>query len=178
MPRLAAVALVACVALADGFSLAADLSSIKVAIFGGGSFGTAMAAVLGRKGVEAVLIVRRDEVVSSINERHKNPYYQSDLLLPPSVRATRDAAEAFADADFIFHAVPVQASRGALQQAAPLIAPHTPVISLAKGIETSSLCLMSDLLPQCLGTERQYAFLSGPSFAAEIVSPQPPFVCV
>ena len=44
-----------------------------------------------------------------------------------------------------------------------------PVVSLSKGIETSTLCLMSDLIPQCLGDEQPLAFVSGPSFASEIV---------
>ena len=71
----------------DGDRLATD---IKVAVFGGGSFGTAMACVLGRKGVPCTLVVRKADVVEQINENHVNPYYQSDLLLPSAVRATLD----------------------------------------------------------------------------------------
>ena len=63
-------------------------SEIRVAVYGGGSFGTAMACVLGRKGISATLVVRRPEVVEQINTKHINPYYQSDLKLPESVRAT------------------------------------------------------------------------------------------
>lgn len=64
-------------------------SEIKVAVYGGGSFGTAMACVLGRKGVQATLVVRRPDVVDQININHRNPYYQSDLLLPRQVRGRR-----------------------------------------------------------------------------------------
>ncbi len=52
---------------------------------------------------------------------------------------------------------------------AHLVPPTTPIVSLAKGIETSSLSLMSEVIPQCLGSGRPTAFLSGPSFAKEIV---------
>ncbi len=45
-----------------------------------------------------------------INEKRINPTYQTGLLLPMTVNATVDAAEGFADADFVFHAVPVQAA--------------------------------------------------------------------
>lgn len=144
-------------------------SQISVAVYGGGSFGTAMACVLGRKGVRATLVVRRPEVVEQINTKHINPYYQSDLLLPQTVNATLDPVQAFAEADFIFHAVPVQYSRVALQKVAHLIRPDVPVVSLAKGIETTSLCVMSELIPQCLGEDQPVAFVSGPSFAKEIV---------
>jgi predicted dinucleotide-binding enzyme len=183
-------------------------SEIAVAVYGGGSFGTAMACVLARKGIRATLVVRRPDVVEAINTHHVNPYYQSDLKLPgerpppppppppararasrrlwpfrvtPSahrrglaradlVTATLDAEVAFRDADYIFHAVPVQASRAALESVRHLIRPDVPVVSLAKGIETSTLCVMSELLPQVLGPEQKLAFLSGPSFAAEIVN--------
>jgi glycerol-3-phosphate dehydrogenase (NAD+) len=144
-------------------------STLKVAVYGGGSFGTAMACVLGRKGIQATLVVRKEDVVEAINTEHRNPYYQSDLLLPSQVRATTDAAEAFRTADFIVHAVPLQATRKALEAVKPLIRPDVPILSLTKGIETSSLALMSDILPDVLGPQQPVAYLSGPSFAAEIV---------
>mmetsp|Transcript_30651 Transcript_30651/g.74566 ORF Transcript_30651/g.74566 Transcript_30651/m.74566 type:complete len:428 (+) Transcript_30651:89-1372(+) len=144
-------------------------ANIKVAIYGGGNFGTAMACVLGRKGVQAALVVRKAAVCEQINEHHINPYYQSDLLLPKTVTATLDPQTAFADADFIFHAIPVQYSRESLLKVAHLIPPDVPVISLSKGIETSSLMMMSELLPEVLGHDRPFAYISGPSFAAEIV---------
>ena len=140
----------------DGGRLASEL---KVAVYGGGSFGTAMACVLGRKGIATTLVVRRPEVVAQINENHTNPYYQSDLLLPSAVRATTDAKEAFDDADFIIHAVPMQYSRGALEKVSHFIRPEVPVVSLSKGIETSTLCFMSDLLPQCLDDDQPLAYV-------------------
>jgi len=45
-----------------------------------------------------------------------------------------------------------------------------PVVSLSKGIETSTLCLMCDVLAECLGEERPIAVLSGPAFAGEIAA--------
>ena len=125
--------------MSSGMRPAADIS---VAVYGGGSFGTAMACVLGRKGVKTTLIVRKPEVVDAINTKHVNPYYQSDLKLPESVVATLDPGPAFAEADFIFHAVPMQFSRAALEKVADLVPPNVPVVSLSKGIETSTLCLM------------------------------------
>jgi len=157
--------------LADFISLGGkdkNVSAIQVAVLGGGSFGTAMACVLGRKGVLVNIIVRREDVARRINSERVNPYYQSDLKLPDTVFATTDAASAFAEADFIFHAVPVQFSRETLMKVAHLMPAETPVISLSKGIETNTLCLMSDVLQECLGEDRPFAFLSGPAFAGEI----------
>ncbi|EOD08321.1 hypothetical protein EMIHUDRAFT_53015, partial [Emiliania huxleyi CCMP1516] len=145
-----------------------------VAVLGGGSFGTAMSHVLGRKGVNVTLVVRQETVAASINENGTNTAHhpgggasRSPHFLP-QVRATTDAAAAFADAHFIFHAVPVQFTRDALAKVSHLIPPGVPVISLSKGIETSSLMLMAEVLEDCLGSERPLAFLSGPAFASEI----------
>jgi glycerol-3-phosphate dehydrogenase len=46
--------------------------------------------------------------------------------------------------------------------------PGAPILSVSKGIETSTLCLMTDILKETCGGDRSYAFLSGPSFAREI----------
>ena len=126
-----------------------DPTSLKVAVLGGGSFGTAMACALGRKGVQVQLIVRKPAVVEEINANRTNPYYQKGLLLPDTVSATLDPTEAFDGCDFIFHAVPVQFSRATLEKVGPLMPAGVPVISLSKGFETSTLCLMSDVLTEC-----------------------------
>mmetsp|Transcript_159164 Transcript_159164/g.305344 ORF Transcript_159164/g.305344 Transcript_159164/m.305344 type:complete len:354 (+) Transcript_159164:3-1064(+) len=144
-------------------------SEINVAVYGGGSFGTAMACVLARKGIPVKLVVRRPEVVEQINTKHVNPYYQSDLKLPTLLTATLNTEDAFSTADFIFHAVPMQFSRKALEKVKDLIREDVPIVSLSKGIETSTLCFMSDLIPDVLGPDQPVAFVSGPSFAAEIL---------
>ena len=122
-----------------------NASQINVAVLGGGSFGTAMSHVLGRKGVNVTMIVRKPEVAASINANGTNTQHQSHVKLPATVKATVDAASALSDADFIFHAVPVQFTREALSKVAHLMPPGVPVISLSKGIETSTLMLMAEV---------------------------------
>jgi glycerol-3-phosphate dehydrogenase (NAD+) len=92
----------------------------------------------------------------------------SDVCLPRTVRATTDGRSALGDATYIIHAVPVQYTREYLQSVREYIPPAVPILSASKGIETSSLGFMADILKECLGEDRSYAFLSGPSFAREI----------
>jgi glycerol-3-phosphate dehydrogenase (NAD+) len=92
----------------------------------------------------------------------------SDFILPAKIRATADPAACLPDATYIIHAVPVQYSRTFLNSIKEYIPPNTPILSGSKGIETTSLGFMADILKECLGEERSYAFLSGPSFAREI----------
>lgn len=138
-------------------------------VIGGGSFGIAIAFVLAKKGVPTTLLVRDEAVANCINSLHKHPSYLSDLPLPPSITATTEPREALSAATHIVHAVPVQFTREYLKKIKKYIKPDTPLLSVSKGIETKSGKLMTDLLEELLGTERTYAFLSGPSFAREIV---------
>ena len=141
---------------------------VRVAVMGGGNFGIALASVLGRKGIPVTLLVRKETVASHINKEHCHPKYMSDITLPPTLRATSDPATALSDATYVVHAVPVQYSRDFLMEVRDHIPPGVPVLSGSKGIETTSLGFMADILNDCLGEDRSYAFLSGPSFAREI----------
>ena len=142
---------------------------VRVTVMGGGNFGLALATVVARKGIPTTLLVRSDDVATSINEDHRHPRYMSDVSLPRTVRATTDKSSALSDATYIIHAVPVQYTRSFLETVKDEIPPGVPILSASKGIETSSLGFMADILKECLGEDRSYAFLSGPSFAREIV---------
>jgi len=141
---------------------------VRVTVMGGGNFGLAIASVLGRKGVPTTLLVRSEEVAEQLNSEHRHPRYMTDIKLPRTVFATADPESALSDASYVVHAVPVQFSRDFLMAVRDHVPPNAPVVSASKGIETSSLGFMADILSECLGTQRSYAFLSGPSFAREI----------
>lgn len=89
----------------------------KVVVFGGGSFGTAMAVALTRAhpGVKVTLLLRDPYLCRDINEKHRNTRYMPEWELPPGVTATTAAAEAIAGAQFAIHAVPVQHTRAFLE---------------------------------------------------------------
>mmetsp|Transcript_22272 Transcript_22272/g.28573 ORF Transcript_22272/g.28573 Transcript_22272/m.28573 type:complete len:424 (-) Transcript_22272:169-1440(-) len=141
---------------------------VRVTVMGGGNFGLALATVLGRKGVPTTLLVRKEEIANHLNTKHCHPQYMSDIQLPSTIVATADPKNAFSDATYVIHAVPCQFSREFLSTVKDYIPPYTPVLSASKGIETGSLGFMTDIMIDCLGPDRSYAFLSGPSFAREI----------
>lgn len=141
---------------------------VRFAVLGGGSFGLALASVLGKKSIPVTILVRKEDVAEHINLHHRHPTYLSDIALAPTIRATTNPEEALKDASFIIHAVPVQYSRKFLEDIAPHVPKNTPIISTSKGIETGTLCMMQDILLETLGPNRETAYLSGPSFAREI----------
>ena len=85
----------------------------KVVVFGGGSFGTAIASHLAwnKPGMEVTMLVRDPAVVEGVNESHRNPRYLSHHELPEAVNATTCAADALAGAEVAFLVVPVQRTR-------------------------------------------------------------------
>lgn len=119
---------------------------VKAAVFGTGSWGTAFAMVLADAGCEVVLCARRQEVADEVNTAHTNSGYLPGAVLPASVRATTDPAEAAADADFTVLTVPSQTARANLTTLAPLLAPDTVVVSLMKGVELGSAMRMSEVI--------------------------------
>lgn len=141
---------------------------IRVAVLGGGNFGLALATVTARQNIPTTLLLRDEEIANTINTEHRHPRYMSDITLPKLVRATSDPQTALSDATYIIHAVPCQYSRSFLDKINEYVPTGVPVLSASKGIETTSLGFMQDILKECLGEDRSYAFLSGPSFAREI----------
>lgn len=145
-----------------------------IAVFGTGSWGTAFAALLADAGNNVRLWGRRAEVVDAINATHVNAAYLPDLVLPDTVVATTDPAEALAGADLMVLAVPSQSLRASLAAWAPLIEDRTIVVSLMKGIELGTTKRMTEVIGDVtgIGDERLVA-VTGPNLAREIAAKQP-----
>ena len=157
--------------------LPSDQSQEKkhIIVLGSGAFGTALGYCAARNGHSVVIISTQQGVVEKLNADRKHPSRLLDATyqLPANVRASADINE-IATADFILHTIPVQYSRQALERYNKLgLIGDTPIISASKGIESSSLMLMSELIPDVLQRPQRMAFLSGPSFAKELVEDRP-----
>ncbi|AUG79828.1 glycerol-3-phosphate dehydrogenase [Kitasatospora sp. MMS16-BH015] len=146
----------------------------RCAVLGTGSWGTAFAMILADAGCEVVLWGRRKELVDAIDTGHVNPDYLPQLTLPASIRATTDAAEALAGADFAVLAVPSQTLRENLAAWAPLLGPETVLVSLMKGIELGSTKRMSEVIQEVAGVgPERVVVVTGPNLAGEIANRQP-----
>jgi len=93
----------------------------RLAVIGGGAWGSALASVAARAGAGVVLWARDADVVAAINERHENPLFLPGIALDRGIAATTDAAAAIAGADAALIVVPAQFLRGALNMLAPLM---------------------------------------------------------
>src|SRR6056297_434380 len=148
----------------------------KISIIGAGSFGTAMAVVLGRKKYAVTIWAREKNVVEGINDRKFNPSYLTDVKLPDTIEATHSLEEALKDSGMVVFATPSHALREVAENVKPFLKGNEIIVSVAKGIEKNSLMAPSQILVDVLSEtvlEDQIGVLTGPSHAEEVALLKP-----
>jgi glycerol-3-phosphate dehydrogenase (NAD(P)+) len=150
----------------------------EMTVLGAGSWGTALAAHLAHIGHQVRLWSIEATVVADIRERRLNTLYLPGVTMPASVEPTTDLQAALAHSGMVVAAVPSQAMRAVIRQAAPLMAPGAIVVSVAKGLELDTLLRMSQVIAQETAGRHPVAALSGPSFAVEVARQLPTAVSV
>jgi glycerol-3-phosphate dehydrogenase (NAD(P)+) len=152
---------------------------MRAAVVGAGSWGTALAALLTRKGHDVAIWSYEPSVARSINEEHANPYLQG-VILPGSLRATANLEDAVKGADLVVSVSPSQFVRGVMSEASPHVRPDALIVSASKGIEVGSWRRMDEVLGEILPqtVAARCSALSGPSFAAEVAREMPTAVVV
>jgi glycerol-3-phosphate dehydrogenase (NAD(P)+) len=138
----------------------------RAGVIGGGAWGTALAQVCARAGLETVLWAREPEVVVDINAHHENKLFLPGVSLDAGVRATHDFVD-LARSEFVLAVAPAQHLRATLETFGPTTEPGLPIVLCAKGIEQGSLKLMTEVLAET-APQAAPAVLSGPSFAGEV----------
>ncbi|HEU4368057.1 MAG TPA: NAD(P)H-dependent glycerol-3-phosphate dehydrogenase [Methylomirabilota bacterium] len=136
---------------------------------GAGSWGTALAVHLARAGTRVRLWARSTELVEAARARRRNPWYVSDVDLPPGVEVTADPAAALAATTLVIVAVPSEFFAATLARLGPVTA---PVVSATKGFEPARHRRMSELVAE-RWPGAGVAVLSGPTFAREVALAQP-----
>lgn len=145
----------------------------RVAVVGGGAWGTALANHLATKGDEVMMWAFEPSVVEDINTRHRNELFLPDAPLAPSLRATGSIAEAVQHAELIVSAPPSHVARRVMSDAAKSIRSGSVVVSASKGLEPGSLKRMTEVLGEVLPRGVSATALSGPTFARELYEKQP-----
>lgn len=143
---------------------------MKIAVIGGGSWGTALAGLLGEKGHPVKLWIYENELVEILRETRENTYYLSGYTLPKTVTFSNSVPEVVHQADFVIIVVPSHVLRRVLSLFPRDINRQAIIVSATKGIEIDSLKRMSEIIRESLPEEMaaRVAVLSGPSFATEV----------
>ena len=126
-----------------------------VGVLGGGAWGTALAQVCARAGLEPTLWAFEAEVVAQVNAAHENQLFLPSVALDDAVRATGQLADV-GQCDFILAAAPAQHLRGVLREFALHARLGLPIVLCAKGIEQGSLKLMNEVLAETVKIGRAH----------------------
>jgi glycerol-3-phosphate dehydrogenase (NAD(P)+) len=149
----------------------------KIAILGGGGWGTALAIVLSRsrKPHEISLWVRNAELAESILRERENKMYLPGAKFPESVRIHPQLEPGLTGAQVIIGVMPSAHARGVYASALPFAAYGASFVSASKGLEPSTHLRMSEVITQVISRKfvPRLAVISGPSFAAEAARGEP-----
>ena len=149
----------------------------RIAILGGGSWGTALAIVLARarRKHEISIWVHGPALAESLARDRENQTYLPGNRLARDVQVTSDIRDAVAGAKILVGAIPTAHAREVYKAAAAHISPGTVFVSASKGLEPATHKRMSEVALEVFSPKfaPRFAVLSGPSFAAEAARGEP-----
>ena len=140
----------------------------KLAVIGGGAWGTALAQVASAGGRETLLWALEDDVVAAVNKIHQNPVYLKGLKLNQAIRATSNFSD-LSGCDAWLVVTPAQHMRAVLGRSP---CPKMPLILCSKGIEEGSGKMLHEVAREVCPAS-PVAVLSGPTFAHEVAAGLP-----
>lgn len=152
-----------------------------VGVLGGGAWGTALAFHCVRKGHDTMLWAREKEVVEGINgPDQENSIFLKGYKAPDGLRASSDMAEVVKHAELLLMVIPTPFVAATIKGIRDQLRPDQILVSCTKGILNDTLETPQHILSRVLPSEmtKNLAYLSGPSFAAEVAAGQPTVVTI
>lgn len=155
-------------------------SPVSLAVVGAGSWGTTIAHHLAVMKHRVSLWAFEETLAREIAETHENSLYLQGYALDPTIRPSSSLEEVLQGSEAVVFVTPSHVARDVLRRAVPLLPRGIPLVVASKGIETESLKTMSEVFEEELpaGEGFTLAFLSGPSFAREVMRRLPTAVSV
>ena len=152
----------------------------RLAIIGGGSWGTALSIALAGRFESVRLWVYEADLAERIAATRENDVFLPGFPLPANVSATSELAAALEDADVVLSVMPSRHVRRVFREMLPHLAPGMCFVSATKGIESGTLLRMSQVVREVAGERfaSRVAVLSGPTFAREVARGEPAAVVV
>jgi glycerol-3-phosphate dehydrogenase (NAD(P)+) len=147
----------------------------KIAVLGGGAWGTALAQTAARAGRDVVLWEHDPGNAQHLIEARESKFLPG-VTLESSIQVTRDLEQA-TRADALLLVIPAQVLRQVVTDLVPLLPAGMPLVACAKGIEHGSHKFMTEIIAEC-APDAVPAILSGPSFAADVARGLPTAVTI
>jgi glycerol-3-phosphate dehydrogenase (NAD(P)+) len=149
-----------------------------IAVLGAGSFGTALAIQLSRRGAAAYLWGRDADAMAAMRQSRENTRMLPGCPLPAPLIVSSDLAATVAAAGDLLIATPTSALRDICERLAPLVRPEQGIAWACKGLEPGTGHFAHEVVAASLGQDRALAVVSGPTFAKELAMGLPTAVTV
>lgn len=142
----------------------------KITIIGAGSWGTALAVLLGNNGKQVTLWGRKEDGIEETARTRVNARYLPGVNIPDEVEVSDDLDHALNETEMLVLSVPSQAVRSVLRQIEDRVGSDVIIVNTAKGLEIGTHLRMSEVVSDTWGPDihKRYAVLSGPSHAEEV----------
>lgn len=139
----------------------------KISILGAGSWGSAIAIHLSKKGWNVDLWMRNEEQRKDMQKTRLNKKYLDGVVFPENINFKNDIESSVEGAEIVVLAVSSQNVRSVLDKIKPYIKKDQILVDLAKGLEKESNKRLSEIAKEIL-PQNSYVALSGPSHAEEV----------
>ncbi|MBV8436456.1 MAG: NAD(P)-dependent glycerol-3-phosphate dehydrogenase [Silvibacterium sp.] len=154
----------------------------RIAVMGGGAWGTAIALSLAHRGGHAVMLwAHSPEVAADIRDSGENKAFLPGVPIPRQIAVTSDAEEALRHAEIVVSVMPSHHVRASYELFAPHLNTEQLLVSATKGVEDGTYLRMSQVIADVLGRHHlnlRCGVLSGPSFAQEVAAGSPTAVTI
>lgn len=153
---------------------------MKLAIIGGGSWGTALAIVLAPRSQQLRLWAFEEDLVRRMQATRENDVFLPGFKLPEAVEPTSDLRHALAGADIVLGVMPSKHARRLYREMLPHLHPSMIFVSATKGIDHDGHLRISEVISGVLRArfDPRVTVLSGPSFAREVARGDPSAIVI
>jgi glycerol-3-phosphate dehydrogenase (NAD(P)+) len=149
-----------------------------IGIIGAGGWGTALASLLGQKGLSVTLWCHGAQSYRDLHDSRENHSYLPGVIIPDTVEVTRSLNAAVMDKELIWCVVPSHAVRQVMTEARSYLNSKTIIVCGTKGLEEETFQTMGEVLTEIFGAGERLAFISGPTFALEVAHGLPAAITV
>ena len=149
----------------------------RIAVIGAGSWGTALAISLARRGGHTLSLWAHSPAhAEELSDTGENTRYLPGFVLPADIAVTSDLIRCVRGADTILCVTPSQALRSVIAELAPRLTPNQVILSASKGVEDKSFLRMSQVVAE--HCDNVFGTLGGPSFAQEVAAAKPTAITI
>ena len=157
-----------------------EVAALKVAVIGGGSFGTALAKIFSENLGHCSWWMHNSDSALHVMRYHHNPRYLSSVgFQPDTISVYTDVSDCVKEADIIVLAVPSAFIKEVLADLSPELLKNKIIATTIKGIIPDENMIVGRYLNEVLGVpEEQIVVITGPCHAEEIALERLSFLTV